>query len=171
MQIVLYSFGGLFELVGITLAAAPDLVPGARRFSRWAAPRWRRFENRIRRLLRLRPRTITASVGLAGEVNLAGSMDAIISVAPTATLDEKVEFLLRRDQERQRDANELRRRIEAIDRDATRRLADLRVIMEAQVEEALAAAATEYRAARVVGAIALAIGLCLSTWGNFIGAG
>jgi len=44
MQTAVYIVGAIFEFVGIVLAAAADLAPGARRFSRWATPRWRRFE-------------------------------------------------------------------------------------------------------------------------------
>ncbi len=49
-------FGALFEFGGILLIAAPDVLPGARRFGLWLDRRWRSVEDGIRRWLRLRPR-------------------------------------------------------------------------------------------------------------------
>ena len=53
VKTTLYVLGEILELVGIACVAALDLVPGGRRFSGWAAPRWRRFRNRLRRLVGL----------------------------------------------------------------------------------------------------------------------
>ena len=168
MKTTLYVLGAILELVGIAFVAAPDLVPGARRFSRWAAPRWRRFENRVRRLVGLPPRAISVSVQgvTAAAVALGGT--AIVTITHGATVEEKVEFLLRRDQERQQSEAEMGRRITAIERESPQRLAELRSDMEARVADEVEAAKVEYRPLRVLGALALTLGLALSTLGNLI---
>src|SRR6266498_2277867 len=74
-QGALYAIGAASELLGIGLVAAPDLVPGARRFSRWLGPRWRTIENRLRRRLHLPLRSITHSVEMTGTVVAAVPME------------------------------------------------------------------------------------------------
>jgi hypothetical protein len=167
-QATLYSFGAFLELIGIVLVASPDLVPGARRFSRWLAPRLRRVENRLRRLLRLRGRNIVINAEPATVVVSAGNVSFSKSVSADATLERKVEFLLQRDQEAQSAANELGERVSAIERESPRQLDELRERMEAHVSTELVAALAEYRPARVIGTIALAIGLGLATAANLI---
>jgi hypothetical protein len=168
-QGALYAGGAFVELVGIGLLAAPDLVPGARRLSRWIAPRWRTFENRVRRLLRLRGRNVVVTVGGAGSLGLAGSVSAVTSVSEDATLERKVDFLLRRDQEAQKQANAQAERIATLERESEKKLAELREQMETHVSTELATAAAEYRPARIIDAVAVAVGLGLATTGNFIG--
>lgn len=108
---------------------------------------------------------------MAGEVDVAGSFAPIVSVNPDATPEEKIEFLLRQDQERQRDVNELRERVQMLERESSKRLAELGSRMERYVVEALAEAASSYRPVRVIGSIALAIGLGLTSAGNFVQSG
>lgn len=169
MRATLYILGAAFELFGIILVASPDLVPGARRFSRWIAPRWRRFENRLRRLLRLPGRNIVVDAGAATLVLSAGSVSAVTSVNDEATLERKVDFLLRRDQEAQRQTNELAQRLSSMESELVRRHDELRGQMEEHVSTKLDAAFSEYRAARVIGTGLLAIGLTLTTIGSFVG--
>jgi hypothetical protein len=164
-----YIAGAAVELLGIALIASPDLVPGARRFSRWLAPRWRSIENRIRRLLHLRPRSITHSVEVAGTIETAGSLSAVTSVAADADLEQKVEFLLRRDREEQQEINTLSERFESLERESARRLDELREQMEEHVSSELSSALADYRPVRIVGAVAVAAGLGLATAGNFLG--
>ena len=100
---------------------------------------------------------------------MAGGAAGMITITPGGTVEEKVEFLLRRDQETQRDVNALGGRINAIERESPQRLAELRAQMEAHVADEVESARVEYRPARVLGAVALTLGLALSTWGNLIG--
>jgi hypothetical protein len=88
-QKALYAAGAALELLGIALVASPDLVPGARRLSRWIAPRWRRFENRLRSLVGLRPRTIVHTASFAASAEGAASASGVVSVDPAATLERK----------------------------------------------------------------------------------
>jgi hypothetical protein len=164
----LYIVGGLFELFGILLAVSPDLVPGARRLSAWLDPRWRRLENRIRRLLHMRPRPHVVSVGAIASISAAGTVSAIVTVSPETDLGAKVEFLLRRDREDQEAFGHLDERVRQLERESEASLDALRERMETHLAESLNLAASEYRAIRVIGAVALAVGLALATAGNFV---
>lgn len=88
----------------------------------------------------------------------------VVKVGSDATLDKKAEFLLRQDQERQRDVNALRERVHTLERESLERLAEHASRMERYVAEAAAI----YRPVRVIGSIALALGLGLVTAGNLV---
>jgi hypothetical protein len=167
-QKALYAAGAFVELLGIALVASPDLVPGARRLSRWIAPRSRRFENRLRSLVGLRPRTIGHTTEVTGTIASGASVSAVVSVDPGASLERKVDFLLRRAEEAQRAENALTERVASLERESRRRLDELRERMEAHVSTELGAALAEYRPARIIGTIFVATGLALATIANFI---
>jgi hypothetical protein len=167
MQAALYILGALCELLGIVLIAAPDLVPGAVRASRWTRLHWRRIENRIRRLLGLPLRSIVHTVGMADTIEIAGRIAATKSTS-ALTIDEKVEFLLRRDQEAQRDVNDLRGSVADLEAETSRRLDEFRDELKTYVDNELVASEADYKIARIGGTIALAIGLTLTTIGNFV---
>jgi hypothetical protein len=156
------------ELVGIVLIAAPDLIPGAARLSQWAAKRWRTIENRVRRLFGLPPRAIVYEVGAAGEMGTAGSALAIHSISGDQSVEAKVEFLLRRDQEQQEAIGRLGQRITEVAKESESHIADLRDELHRHVSSELAATAEKYRAVRIMGAVALAVGLGLTTSANFV---
>jgi hypothetical protein len=164
-----YAAGAFSEFVGIALVASPDLVPGARRLSRGVAPWLRTFENGVRRLLRLPGRNVVVTVGAAGSLGLTGSVSAVKSVAEDATLERRVDFLLQRDQEAQKQANAQAERIATLERESAKKLAEAREQMETHVSSELVAASAEYRPARIIGALAVLIGLGLATAGNFLG--
>ncbi len=168
MKHTLYIVGAVFELGGIMLSVSPDLVPGARRFSAWLEPRWRRLESRLRRLLRLGGRTHVIQVADAGVIAAGGRVSAIVTVDPEAALEAKVEFLLRRDRERQAALGDLAERVEDVERESVDRDDALSERMQTHVAESLGRAAAEYRPIRIIGAIALAVGLALATAGNFV---
>jgi hypothetical protein len=169
-QGALYAGGALVEVVGLGFVAAPDLVPGARRFSRWLTPRWRAFENRVRRVLRIRPRSTTHYVEMAGTAAGAASVSGVLSIGTgTTTLEEQVEFLLRRNEQAQKEVNALVERVATLERDMPRRLDELRESLEASMTTELGAALTEYRPTRIIGAFLVVIGLTLSTVANFLG--
>jgi hypothetical protein len=83
-------------------------------------------------------------------------------------LERKVEFLLRRDEEAQRGINDLTARVASLEQESRRRLEELRGRMEAHVSTELSTAVAEYRPARIIGTIAVAIGLALATAGNLV---
>jgi ferritin-like protein len=108
----------------------------------------------------------TGSATLTGK----GTMSAtgVVGIAEGASLDAKVEFLLRRSEEEQKAFGKLAQRVSAIEEDVPRRLAELRDEMTGHVATALAADAAEYRPLRIIGTVALAIGLGLATAGNLV---
>lgn len=166
-KVFLLLGGAGFEFLGIIFIAFPDLVPYGVQFSRWLRNLTRPLFNRISRLLG-RPRGVTI-VPLVGEVNFAGRVSPVKSGAGRAMLEQKVEFLLTRDQEAQRDINALRARIEDFESESSRRLAESQREIEAGFEQKLRAALEEYRPLRIFGVIALLVGLFCPTLANFLG--
>jgi hypothetical protein len=168
VQTALLIVGALSEFAGIVMIAFPDFVPGARKLSAWIGHRARAVENRLRRLLRRPQRVQAHSVAGEGSVAVGGSVSGIVGVNPDATPEEKLEYLLRRDQDAQRRVNELDRRVGELAKKMPRELAELRQSMQAHVAQELIVAAEAYRPLRIAGTVALAIGLVCVTTANFV---
>jgi hypothetical protein len=168
VKLLLLIGGAAFELFGIVLIAAPDLVPGARRAGAWLSVRTQREVDRLRLAIR-RPRHQVVQVpGLAHARAMGNPPSVRISVNADASLDEKVAYLLSRDQDAQRVVNDLAGRVAAIETQLPGQLATLRDEMRTHVAAELAASEADYRPARIGGTIALAIGLVLVTVANFV---
>jgi hypothetical protein len=164
---ILYIIGALAELGGILLIAWPDFIPGAVRFAAWLRHNSGRVENRLRSLLGLKPRIIVheGAGTITGKGRLSGS--GIVSHGPN-TLEGNVDFLPRREQANQEAINKLVARVSASEEEAPERLAELRRELREHVTGELAEMQADYRAARVGGACALAIGLTLTTIASFM---
>jgi hypothetical protein len=162
VQLALYIFGAVFEFVGIVIIAAPDFFPFARR----AARGLQAVTSRIRRLIG-RPRTRIIDVGTIGATSTMGAL-GLVKASGAETLEGKVEFLLRRDEEAQNAINAVHARLDAIESASPKRLAELREELVAHVTAEREVAEATYRTERIVGTIALAIGLALSTLGNVV---
>ena len=167
MKEALFALGAVFEFVGIILVGSPDFFPLADRVSRWLRTRYRRALDRVRRWIG-RPRPQVIEVSGAGSIAMVGRASLVKSVSPEATLEERVASLVTRDQEAQRDMNEVRERIATPEQESSQRLDELRHKMEAHSARELAAAFERHRPIRVIGALALAIGLGLMTTANFV---
>jgi len=150
--------GAIFELAGIVLLGFPDFLPGAVRFSGWFRRLARRGVNLLRRLVGLSPRGVVHSVGLSGGITMGGSVSAVVSTG-AKTLEDKVEYLLRRDRDAQRAFNDLAGRVSLLETESPRRLAELRGQMEEHVGRELTAALEVYRPLRIIGVVALVVGL------------
>ena len=159
--------GAIFEFLGIIIIVFPDLIPYGRRFSQWLRRRARTLFDHISRMLG-RPRNVVIEVGTASEVNIAGRVSLIKSASGAATLEQKVEFLLTRDQVAQRDVNILRQRIEDLEVETSKRLDQLRREMATRFAQELGTALEDYRPLRILGAVALLLGLACTTCANFI---
>jgi len=168
MRNALYAIGAPVEALGIFAIATPDFVPGLTRFSEWLSPRLRRVENRLRRLIGMKARAHVVSASGIASVAMVGAASAFVSIAPDATLEEKVEFLLRRNAEGQSALNSLSERFQAIEREAPQRLDELRDELKQHVRVQIDEAEASFRVARVLGTIAVAIGLTLATIANFL---
>jgi hypothetical protein len=164
MVVALLVFGVLAEFAGIVLLGFPDFLPGALRLSAWLGRRGRRVLNRVRRLIGLPSLTTHVSIAAAGEYNLAGNVAALVVSREEGTLEEKVDFLLRRDQDAQRRLNDLEHRLNDLEGESPRRLEELRTAMEEHVARELSAALEAYRPLRIAGTVALFVGLaCVTT--------
>ena len=108
------------------------------------------------------------NVGVADAAAAADSTSVIKSVSADATLEQQVGFLLQRELEAQRQVNALAQRVTDIEEGAPRRLGELRTELEAHVAHKLTQAQADFRAARILGAFALAVGLVLTTVASFI---
>lgn len=129
MKEVLVGVGAAFEFVGIILVGSPDVFPAAARVSAWLRARSLRALDPIRRWIG-RPRRHVVEAGAAISAEAALSASGIVSIRDEATLEEKVAFLLRRDEESQRGANEFRDRLATLERESSKRLDELRRGME-----------------------------------------
>ncbi len=165
---ILFVGGAISEFAGIVMIAFPDLLPGTRRLSAWLERRARIVANRIRRLLGLPPRRheVAGSASLTGSGRVRGS--GVVGIGLGATIEQKVDFLLRRDQASQEAVNRLARRMEDLEERLARDLEGLCEQMEGHVERKLTIAAEQYRALRVAGTAALAFGLVCVTTANFV---
>jgi hypothetical protein len=138
------------------------------RIAGWIRVRWRPIENRLRRLLHLPGRPVVVKAEAAGALSLAGHVSAVKSIDEGASLERKIAFLLRRDLETQANVDSLGKRLGDLEAASERRLDELRGAMEAHVARELAAAREDYRAVRIYGTVALALGLLSTTLANFV---
>jgi hypothetical protein len=167
-QAVLLIVGAVAEGAGVVLIGFPDLLPGALRLSAWLRRYARIALNRLRRLVGLQP--LQKHVSMSGSVSGTGTMYASVikGVGQYAIMEEKIAFLLQRDQEAQQAVNALTRRVEDLETAMPQRLEELRMGLEAHVASELTAALEAYRPLRVAGTFALAIGLICLTSANFV---
>jgi hypothetical protein len=138
MRTFVLVIGAFVELLGILLVASPDLVPWALRFAGWIRPRWRRFENRLRRLLRLPHRGVTHEVSVSGAIAAGGRVSGVVDFNRQAPLEEQVAFLLRRNVESQNETDALAARIAALEEETRGRLEALRAVLEEHVTRSVA---------------------------------
>ncbi len=167
VRATLYLVGAACELAGIGLVAAPDLVPGARRLSQWLERQWRAAETRLRRVLRMKPREQVIAMAGLNSAHATSSASAIVSLDPNASLEEKVEYLLGRDEAAQRSANALNDRMRTLETETRRTAVELRGEVATRIEAETESAQADYRPVRIFGSVAFVVGLALTTWGNF----
>jgi hypothetical protein len=159
------SFGGSFELFGLLLAAAPELVPILRAVGRRVASAWRKAADFVRRVLRL-PRHHRLVVSDSVSVEGAGSLSASLSIAPGASLDEKVEFLLRRYNETEDRLDEIAKTLRQHPDDWQAAIDAATASLRTEQAEAIRALRGEHLRERLLGVAMLLLGLVLATWGN-----
>lgn len=167
MAAVLFILGALLQFLGIGLIAAPDLVPFGLRAAGWSRRRWRVLENYVRPLVGLRPREIVVH-GAATITGTARIRAARVVETDAEELEGQVAFLLRRDRDSQLLMNRLLERISVLETVTERGFADLQDELKDHVTDSLAAAQADDRWTRVGGAIALAMGLALTTWASLL---
>ncbi len=165
--VALFVSGATLELVGIVFVGSPDLFPAADRFSAWLRLRVEPTANRFLRLLgRPRSQTVTLEPGVVRATGMPVYFSR--SLREGASLEERVEFLIRRDEEAQQRENDHEARLTAIEGETPERLEELRSAMELHVADSLEAAHRAYRELRIFGAVLLALGLGCATAANFL---
>lgn len=164
---VLLLVGSAAEFVGILLIAWPDFVPFADRVASWFRAALQRGRRWARRRIG-RPTAQRGEVGTAPEQDFAGRISPIKTAPTEWTLEEQVAWLLRRDQEAQRDANELRARIADAEQASARQVEDTRAELTDQFSTELASALAKDRPVRILGTVLLAVGLTFTVIANFV---
>lgn len=167
----LFWVGIGLELVGLALVGASDYVPLARDVGRairrpvesLAVSAWWRVARRFGRR-----RTITARVSPGGAIALGGNVTGIVSPGKSATLEEKVEFLLRRSEEWQRAFADLERRLGELPDRWRADVAIVRSELEERIERRLTETQERYLAARRVGLICLLAGVACVAASNVL---
>jgi hypothetical protein len=154
-----YVAGAVLELGGILLLAWPDFSPYTEPVSRWlvrllAALGWRRAHVYVD--------------AMTATMTLTGSVSALVTMNPDATMEERVEYPPRREHEAQLRLNQHDERIRAMEEHVPSRLEELRAETKEHVSESLRVAELQYRVLRFVGAILLVLGLAFTTAANFL---
>ena len=164
----LLVLGVTAEIVGVMLVAAPDYVPHlvqlARAVRGRTVPLVRRFAAFVRRLFR-RPRHLTISAEPA-TLRLTGSIRGVVSVRDGASIDEKVDYLLRREQHAQEQFDAIDRRISAQPAQWRSELEAMRAEIETTIDSRLTESERRYIRARQIGLLFLIVGLSLTTAAN-----
>jgi hypothetical protein len=154
-------------LAGIVLVGSPDIFPQAERFSAWLRASARRLRDRVLRLIGRRRPVVVSGTG-AGAMALGGHARGVKSIPEDASLEEKVAYLLMREQETQLNVSDLQIHLADLGRESAERLEELRGRMEGHVADALRAAHERYLGLRLFGIVVLAVGLVCATAANFV---
>lgn len=93
---------------------------------------------------------------------------AVPGVAAGASLEDKVAFLLRRDEQTQGRLDDLVEALEALTDEIARGLSEQRASMEAHVADTLSAAHQAYLPLRLLGVVLLTVGLGCVTAASFV---
>jgi hypothetical protein len=161
------------ELYGILLIASPELLPRSTSSLRWVWTRLRRgyfaVEARVRRALGIpgRLQRIIGETGIAFSEGLGRGV-ARTDIAPDATLDEKVAFLLERVKQINTQLDAVGERVDQVDANLRHDLDDVRRSMTAEWREALRDVAEAQIELRLVGVTFVVAGLMLGWLGNLI---
>jgi hypothetical protein len=164
----LILLGGSYEVASVLLIASPELWPRAV----WLASRLRLIASTTaqalvqagRRLLG-RPSNVTIPVPVAATLSLGGHGTHRVSTAAT-TLEEKIEYLLRRDQDVQARFDEVADRVTAAEKALRDEIANLARDQTAELERTIRAVQDAYIDVRLVGVLILIAGIILSVSGS-----
>lgn len=161
--------GAILEWLGIMLVGSPDLVPLSKRFSRWGRQKAQAVTRGAERLFRRRKHAhVVGAVSAGGSIAMTGHASVFHSLPADATIEQKVDFLMRRDQQSQTVNDALSRRLEELGAESETGLRGLRAELETLIDKNLGELKREYFLAKLVGVAALVVGLGLTTAGNFV---
>lgn len=171
----LLACGGSLEFWGVLLVASPEIAPSLRRLAvALAAVRSQtkalahRAANRARRMLGRPPRPIemsgTSVASGGGRTRGRGT----VGLREGASLKEKVEYLIEREQKTQERLADLREDLEALPERWRDDMEATAGTLRREQSEGLDALRDEHLTARVGGVVLLVSGLVLATWGNLL---
>jgi hypothetical protein len=164
LRVTLYIAGAFLELGGILLVGWPDVLPYAERVSR----RLRSIAERIVRRTLGRPRAYAIHAEAGSVIMTGASLSGTVSVDPGASLEDRVNYLLRRDKAAQEKMGAFDKRLRTMEEDVPKRFDELCAETQQHVADEIRAAEWRYRPLRFVGALALGLGLALTTIANFL---
>jgi hypothetical protein len=120
--------------------------------------------------MRLLGRPVGHTVSLGAAVSGSGGVSAraIVSVAADASLEDKVAFLLRREELTRGRLDDLTEALHALTDEMARGLSEQRASMEVYVAETLSAAHEAYLPLRLLGIVLLTVGLGCVTAASFV---
>ena len=175
---MLVAAGGA-EICGIVLVASPELEgPAARLWTRvvagwrggWARVRsgWRKLTSRVARLVGKQRTPTPQYVQLhpADSVEAAGSLSLRTALNAGATVDERIAFLLRRDQAVQAELERLDQTLAELPKRWTRDIENASGLLRTEYAESLRRLRDAHLRARLAGVGLLVFGIVLATWGN-----
>jgi hypothetical protein len=169
----LLACAGSLEFWGVLLVASPEISPFLRRLAvALAALRSQtkalahRAANRARRMLGRPPRPIEMSGTsvMSGGGNMRGR--GIVGLREGAPMEEKVEFLMRREEETQERLGDLQEGLDALPERWSDDIEATAGTLRREQREGLDELRDEHLTARVGGVVLLVVGLVLATWGN-----
>lgn len=167
VKVTLLLVGAVFEFSGILILAFPDLWPYRIGLNRWLRTSATSVWIRLRRLFGRRT-VITVRAESAGSAEVAGRVSVLLSISPTATLEQKVEHLLNRSKETQQHITSLQQRLEDFEAESKKHLDQARREVEDRLAADLRKGLEAYRRLRICGAGTLLLGLTATTFANFI---
>lgn len=168
----LYVLAGGAEAVGVLWIAAPELEPrftrGVRATSRLLGASLRRFWGWVRvTILRRDPPGLTLSASAGDAVAGGDSASVRVSVGAGRTVEERIDFLMRRDQEVQGALEDINQRLAAEPWQPPLREA-IEMLRQSN-DAAVTRAAERHIGVRLLGIVLLVVGIALGTWANLTG--
>ena len=169
----LLAYAGSLEFWGVLLVASPEIAPSRRRLAvALVALRSQtkalahRAANRARRMLGRPPRPIemsgTSVISGGGSMSVRG----IVGLREGAPMEEKVEFLMGREEKTQHRLADLREQLDALPERWSDDIEATAGTLRREQREGLNELRDEHLTARLGGVVLLVAGLVLATWGN-----
>ncbi len=170
----LFSVAGSLEFWGVVLVASPELDPYRRRLGTGLAALSRRTNALVRRAIDWvrvtigRPRTQVVSLEGIDSAEMSETARLSVSVDERASTEEKVAFLLRRDEETQERLADLDEKLNDLPERWRGDIEAAAGTLRQEQERGLVELRGEHLTARLGGVVFLVVGLGVATWGNLL---
>lgn len=169
------TFAGSAEFFGVLLVAAPELGPYVERASAAAGrardaaqERGRRLVATIRRRLGRTQTVITHGIGSAEAIGTGNRVTANVSVLWESTIEDKLRYLLGRDQHVRKQLQEHAEQLAVLPAQWQIDIARAAGELHDEQDQALKRLAEAHLGPRLLGIVLLLAGIVLATWGNLL---